>query len=95
MVRVYIKRVFIVLEVQSVVDVVIFEVLGDVRVIGDFVNNYVNIPYLLDYYVKLIYSVLLGDTVYVRMYVSLYLIYYVLRYLKVSDVTIITLVYVQ
>ena len=39
MVKVHIERILIVLEVQSAVDIIIFEVFGDVYMIYNFVDN--------------------------------------------------------
>ena len=102
MVGIYIKRMFMVLEVYSTINIVALEVFGDVLVIYNFINNHINVSYPFDHHIKLlrrtlafVYLIYQGDTVYIRLHVSLYLIYHALGYLKVSDVTIVALVYMQ
>ena len=63
--------------------------------IYNFINDYINVPYPFNHYVKLVHLVLLGDTVHVGMHVSPYFICHVLGYLEVSDIAIVALMYVQ
>ena len=102
MVGIHIERVFVVLEVHSAVDIVALEVFGDICVICNFVNDHINASYPFDHHIELlrralafVYLICQGDTVHIWLHVSPYLVCHALGYLKVSDVAIVALVYVQ
>ena len=54
MVGIYIKRVFVVLEVHFTIDIVALEVFGDICVICNFVNDYINASHSFDHHIKLL-----------------------------------------